>query len=119
MAVELANRSAAPPPAAAPTAEKLADLAGKTLSHYQIGHVIGQGQTSMLFFANDTKNEDREVALKVLLPEFSKGEEEMQRFIRAMKTMLPLRHPNIVTFTVPARRGLIAGWPWSSCPAKR
>ncbi len=96
VAVELANRSAAPPPAAAPTAEKLADLAGKTLSHYQIGHVIGQGQTSMLFFANDTKNEDREVALKVLLPEFSKGEEEMQRFIRAMKTMLPLRHPNIV-----------------------
>ena len=37
------------------------------------------------------------MALKVLRPEFAKDEEEIQRFIRAVKTMLPLRHPNLVT----------------------
>src|SRR5947209_4288421 len=35
-------------------------------------------------------------ALKVLLPEFSKVDEEVQRFVRAMKTAMPLRHPNLV-----------------------
>jgi serine/threonine protein kinase len=98
-AVEMANRSPAPPPAPdkAPGVGKLADLAGKTLSHYEIGHEIGQGATSMVFFANDPQNGNRPVALKVLLPEFSTNEEELQRFIRAMKTMMPLRHPNLVT----------------------
>lgn len=98
VAVELATRSPgpAPQPDKAPAVEKLADLAGKTLSHYELGHVIAQGLTSMVFFANDPKHGNRPVAFKVLLPEFSKNEEEMQRFIRAMKTMLPLRHPNLV-----------------------
>jgi serine/threonine-protein kinase len=50
----------------------------------------------MVFKAGD-KREDRTVALKVLWPEFSKNEEEMQRFVRAMKTVLPLRHANLVT----------------------
>jgi serine/threonine-protein kinase len=43
--------------------------------------------------------------LKVLLPEFSKDEEEMQRFIRAMKTMLPLRHPNLITLLAAGKTG--------------
>src|SRR5262249_47160190 len=40
--------------------------------------------------------DNRPVALKVLLPEFSSDEDDMQRFIRAIKTMLPLEHPNLV-----------------------
>ena len=71
-------------------------LVNTTLAHYEIGPVIGKGRVGMVFHATDTKD-DRPVALKVLLPEFSKNEEEMQRFIRGMKTMLPLRHPNLVT----------------------
>src|SRR5207237_2318837 len=31
-----------------------------------------------------------------LQPEFSKNDEEVQRFVRAMKTVLTLRHPNLV-----------------------
>jgi serine/threonine-protein kinase len=50
----------------------------------------------VVFFAHDPQHGDRPVALKVLLPEFSKDEEEMQRFVRAMKTVLPLRHPNLI-----------------------
>jgi serine/threonine protein kinase len=77
-------------------ADQLAELVGKTLSHYEIDAIAGRGQTGIVFHARDTK-ENREVALKVLVPEFSKSDEEMQRFVRAMKTMLPLRHPNLVT----------------------
>jgi serine/threonine protein kinase len=82
-------------PAAAST-ERLADLAGKTLAQFQVDSVIAKGQSGVVFLAQDTK-ENRPVALKVLKPEFSKNEDEMQRFVRGMKTMLPLRHPNVVT----------------------
>jgi serine/threonine protein kinase len=81
-----------------PLAERsgqLAELVGQTLAHFRIDGSIARGQSGMVFKAQDTR-EDRAVALKVLWPEFSKNEEEMQRFVRAMKTVLPLRHPNLV-----------------------
>lgn len=75
--------------------DELHDLVGQTLSHYEINMVIGTGRTSVVFQATDTKDQ-RPVALKVLQPEFAADEEEVQRFIRAVKTMLPLQHPNLV-----------------------
>jgi Protein kinase domain/FHA domain len=90
-----AMRTANPEPQKAPDPEKLETLSGTKLGRFDIGPVIGRGTTSMLFCANDTE-ENRPVALKVLLPEFSKNEEDLQRFIRAMKTMMPLKHPNLV-----------------------
>jgi serine/threonine protein kinase len=101
-----AVRKAAPPAAAAPAGspEQLADLSGQKLSHYDIGPVIGKGTSSTVFHATDTKD-NRSVALKVLLPEFSKDEESMQRFIRAMKTILPLRHPNLVALYAAGKTG--------------
>ena len=78
-----------------PDPEKLETLAGTKLGRFDIGPVIGRGTTSLVFCANDT-DDDRPVALKVLLPEFSQNEEDLQRFIRAMKTMMPLKHPNLV-----------------------
>lgn len=77
------------------TAAQLQDLKGSKLSHYDVGDVIAKGQLGLIFKAKDFKN-DRTVALKVLWPEFSQNEEDMQRFIRAMKTMMPLRHANLV-----------------------
>jgi serine/threonine protein kinase len=82
---------AAPPP----SPDKLGTLAGQTLAHYEVGPVIGKGHVAMVFHATDTKD-DRPVALKVLLPEFSKNDEEMKRFVRGMKAALPLQHPNLV-----------------------
>jgi serine/threonine protein kinase len=84
--------------------DQLAELVGKSLSYYAIDAIAGRGQTGIVFRARDTK-EDREVALKVLVPEFSKNDEEMQRFVRAMKTMLPLRHPNLVTLYAAGKSG--------------
>ena len=84
---------AAPAPAAA--AGSGAALVGTTIHHYEITRVLSQGSTSVVLHGQDTEK-NREVALKVLLPELSTDEEEMQRFIRAMKTMHPIRHPNII-----------------------
>jgi serine/threonine protein kinase len=88
----------APGQAKAPagSAESLAALAGQPLAHFEIGQAVARGQSGIVFRAKDTKD-GKAVALKVLQPEFSKNEDEMQRFIRAIKTMLPLRHANLVT----------------------
>ena len=76
-------------------AEPLAELVGTSLSHYKIARTIAKGSSGVIFQALDTR-ENKPVALKVLWPEFSKNEEEMQRFVRAMKTMMPIKHENIV-----------------------
>ena len=75
--------------------EELAQMSGRTLAHFRIGAELGKGESGMTFKAVDT-HDNRTLALKVMQPAFSKDEEEMQRFVRAMKTMMPLRHPNLV-----------------------
>ena len=72
-----------------------AALVGTQIHHYEITKVLSQGSTSVVLLARDSEK-NRDVALKVLLPELATDEEEMQRFIRAMKTMHPIRHPNII-----------------------
>jgi pSer/pThr/pTyr-binding forkhead associated (FHA) protein len=81
-----------------PTGEakgQLVELIGQTLSYFGIEELLARGQSGIVFKASDTR-EKRSVALKVLWPEFTTNDEEMQRFIRAMKTVLPLKHPNLV-----------------------
>jgi serine/threonine protein kinase len=73
----------------------LDDLVGKTFSHFQIQSIIAPGQSGTVFKAVDTRD-NKAVALKVLAAEYSQTEEDVQRFIRAMKTMMPLRHPNLI-----------------------
>jgi serine/threonine protein kinase len=106
----LIDQTAPARPAAPPAAKigQLTALSGKTLGHYDIGPVIGTGHAGIVFHATDTKD-DRPVALKVLQPEFSKDDEEMRRFIRAIKTTMPLRHPNLITIY---GAGKTAGYCW-------
>jgi serine/threonine protein kinase len=65
-------------------------------AHFQMGKLIARGTTGCVFKATDTDT-GQLVALKVLFPELAKSEDEMQRFVRAMKTMMPLSHPNLIT----------------------
>ncbi|HXG10241.1 MAG TPA: protein kinase [Gemmataceae bacterium] len=76
-------------------AERMGELTGHVLSCYRIGPLFAKGRTGMIFRARDFKHH-RDVALKILRPEFSENKDGVARFVRAMKTMLPLRHPNIV-----------------------
>jgi serine/threonine protein kinase len=98
--VALQGVAASPAPArpapAAGSLEEVRALTGQMLTHYEVGHILGEGHNGIVFFGNDTKD-NRPVALKVLRPEFSNDDEEMQRFVRGIKTVLPLRHPNLVT----------------------
>jgi serine/threonine protein kinase len=94
--------AAAPPPAA--VVERLESLSGTKLGHYDIGPVIGRGSSSVVFQADDLQHQ-RSLAFKVLLPDFARNEEEKQRFIRGMKTALPLRHPNLITVYAAGKTG--------------
>jgi eukaryotic-like serine/threonine-protein kinase len=85
------------------TAE-LSSLTGRTLVRYQIIEPIGTGSNSMVFKAISTED-GRTIALKVMTPSFTKDEEEVERFIRAMRTMSPVSHPNIVKLHTAGKSG--------------
>jgi tRNA A-37 threonylcarbamoyl transferase component Bud32 len=99
--------TAAPPAAAPLPAERLQELAGTHLAHFDIGAPLARGRSGLVFLARDDRAEKdhRTVALKVLWPEFSRDDAEVKRFIRAMKTMIPLRHPHLVNTYNAGRTG--------------
>ena len=70
-------------------------MIGKTLAHYEITAVLGQGGMGQVYRARDTKL-DRDVALKVL-PTDVADPAHLERFQREAKTVASLNHPHIVT----------------------
>ena len=56
---------------------------------------VATGDSGMVFRTQDTQH-NRLVAVKVLTPDPTHSEEQKERFVRAMKTMLPVKHPHIV-----------------------
>jgi serine/threonine-protein kinase len=97
-----------PTPAKAPAtagAGALAELAGKTLAHYHVHSVLAKGRTGIIFKATDTRD-GQLIALKVMLPEFSTQEDEMERFIRGMRLALTLHHPNLIAVLGAGKTGL-------------
>ncbi|MCH2210373.1 MAG: protein kinase [Fuerstiella sp.] len=88
---------------------QLKDLIGMKIHEYQIETMLSEGHSGAVFKAADT-SKDRTVALKVLSPEIAENYEEMQRFLRAMKTMYPVRHENLVQIYKAGRTE--DGWTW-------
>lgn len=82
---------------AAPTIEEkpLPKMVGEKLGPYHLQSVIGKGASGVVFKAHD-EEKDRVAAVKVLSPTFTSSDEQRQRFVRAMKTMLPIRSPRIL-----------------------
>jgi serine/threonine protein kinase len=102
-AQDLTDKATIPPETPSPvvkpaalTIGQLGELSGRTLSHFQIGEVLAKAQSGLVFKARDRKD-GRAVAFKILAPEYSKNAKDRRRFIRSMRTMLPMRHPNLVT----------------------
>ena len=71
-------------------------MIGTTLAHYRITGELGAGGMGEVWRAEDTKL-GREVALKVLPPEFAEDPDRMARFEREAKVLASLNHPNIAT----------------------
>lgn len=91
-----AKPTSGPAPAPQLPPERLSELAGHKLGHFELGEPLGTGFSGVTFSAYDHK-EQKPVALKVLAPDFPKDNLELQRFAQVMKTALALRHANLVT----------------------
>lgn len=91
-------------PAAAPSAKPLNELVGETLHGFRLDEIISAGSSGMVFKATDTEK-GRLAAVKVLTPDLANNDEQKERFVRAMKTMLPIRHPNIVRIYNAGKKG--------------
>jgi serine/threonine protein kinase len=83
------------PFSATPQAEQMVDLSGQVLDHFEVKEVLARGQSGLVFRATD-RREGREVALKVLWPHFSRDHAGVRRFLRSMRTMLPIHHPHLI-----------------------
>ncbi len=69
---------------------------GQQIGQYQIKERIGAGGMGEVWRAWDQKL-DRDVAIKVLPPEFSADADRVQRFEREARTISRLKHSNIIT----------------------
>ncbi|MBU52181.1 MAG: hypothetical protein CL920_26100 [Deltaproteobacteria bacterium] len=70
-------------------------LTGKTLGHYDIHELIGEGGMAYVYKATD-QNTKETVAIKVLFPEHTRQEETKLRFKREAQIQFELAHPNLV-----------------------
>lgn len=73
----------------------LPDLVGTKLGPYQLKSVIAKGASGMVFEAIDSEK-NLTAAVKVLAPEFTNNDEQRERFVRAMKTVMTIKDPHII-----------------------
>ena len=69
----------------------------KAIAHYRIIKRLGKGGMGEVLLAEDTRQHNRKVALKILPPELTKEESRLRRFKQEARAILALNHPNILT----------------------
>ena len=82
------------------------DLQGH-LDDFEIGECIGRGSAGAVFFARQ-RSQDRNVAIKALLPPPVQIEGWAERFRRGAQALTRLHHPGIVTVHEFGQRGELA-----------
>ncbi|MFM9964916.1 MAG: FHA domain-containing serine/threonine-protein kinase [Planctomycetaceae bacterium] len=70
-------------------------LLGYTLHRFQLGKAMVKGKTGTIFRAHVDRSSQC-VAVKVLWPDLTRNRAEMRRFVRSMKLLKPIQHPNLV-----------------------
>jgi serine/threonine protein kinase len=71
-------------------------LIGKTLAHYEIIELLGEGGMGAVYRARDTKL-DRDVALKLLPASLVEDPERVARFEREARTLASIQHAHIAS----------------------
>jgi serine/threonine protein kinase len=74
----------------------LEGLVGKKFLQYQVKSVIARPRSGLIFKALDLRHDNRPIALKVFRADFFQDSRGARRFLRAMRTTIPLEHENIV-----------------------
>ncbi len=74
----------------------MADLTGRTLSHFRLEARIGAGGMGEVYRGMDTRL-DRTVAVKILPSDLHLDDDRKRRFTQEARTASALNHPNIVT----------------------
>ncbi len=70
-------------------------LPGQKFGQFKIGPMFARGTLGCVFHARHMRK-NLDVALKVLEPKYGSDDETVKRFVRAMRSLLPLRHPNLI-----------------------
>jgi serine/threonine protein kinase len=94
--------TAGPPPALPP--ERLDELTGHVLGHYQLGNLLGKSGHTAVFLARDCKTNE-ETAVKVLSPLFPAGQDESRLFVETLRQAVPLQHESLVALRGAGRTG--------------
>ncbi len=82
----------------------LAGTGRATFGQFRLDRILAEGSSGVVFKGIDTqKNEP--VAVKVLEPDLDHQDEQKERFVRAMKTMINIRHPHIVQLYGAGKQG--------------
>jgi serine/threonine protein kinase/Tol biopolymer transport system component len=71
-------------------------MVSRSISHYRVLRKLGEGGMGEVYLAEDTRL-SRQVALKVLPPDFAADEGRVRRFMLEAKAASALNHPNILT----------------------
>jgi serine/threonine protein kinase len=79
-------------------------LTGQTISHYELGPVLARGSMGTVYKARDTRA-GKDVALKVLYPDFTHDEASLKRFMQVMKTVVGMHHNNMVSLCGAGKHG--------------
>ncbi|MAG93579.1 MAG: hypothetical protein CMJ48_07500 [Planctomycetaceae bacterium] len=87
-----------------PKVKNIEELEGRQLLRFEVGRIVARGRIGVVFRARDLEN-DLSVALKILHPGVMKDESEARRFVRAVNTMIGIRHENLVTLYSAGKSG--------------
>jgi eukaryotic-like serine/threonine-protein kinase len=71
------------------------ELVGRSLNRYDIVELVGEGGVGAVFRAHDTTLQ-RDVAIKVMRPEFANRSNFRDRFLNEARTAARLDHPSVV-----------------------
>ncbi len=79
-------------------------LVGQQLGNFRLDRILAEGSSGVVFKATDLEKRIP-VAVKVLEPDVDHQDEQKERFVRAMKTMINIRHPHIVALLGAGKQG--------------